>query len=326
MSVEKCSRPRWRCDELGQAGLVDRDLAALQARDLVGVDVDAPDLVAELGEAGRGDEADVAGADDADGFARGAHEGRPRIAMTLRRRPAAPARSALADAAQRARDRRASAGWSGCAAACSRPSRRRASVRQATSAQAVAVGEELVGAPAHAHACASGCRGSAAPSSSCPGRRSTGPARRWPRPSGRRGGGGGRGRRCRRRAACRTCSRPRVEPRARVVDRERAGASRRRRRRSRPRARVDDARGERRAQRSPLRARAAARARAAVCRCAASCSTRASRAARSTPARCGTRATVRRRFSSRDRHVGLARGRRGSGPRGSGSWRTRRRA
>ena len=38
---------------LGQAGLIDRDLAALQARDLVGVDIDAPHLAAQLGEAGR---------------------------------------------------------------------------------------------------------------------------------------------------------------------------------------------------------------------------------------------------------------------------------
>src|SRR6185312_883562 len=59
--------------QVGQARLVDRDLAALQALDLGGVDVDAPHLVAELGEAGRGDEADVAGADDAYGFALCAH-------------------------------------------------------------------------------------------------------------------------------------------------------------------------------------------------------------------------------------------------------------
>ena len=57
-------------DELLEAGLVDRDLAVLEARDLVGVDVDAVDVVAELGEARRGDEADVAGADDADGLSR----------------------------------------------------------------------------------------------------------------------------------------------------------------------------------------------------------------------------------------------------------------
>jgi hypothetical protein len=59
--------------EVGQARLVDRDLAVLEALDLGGVDVDAPDLVAELGKAGRRDETDVAGADDADGFALGAH-------------------------------------------------------------------------------------------------------------------------------------------------------------------------------------------------------------------------------------------------------------
>ena len=56
-------------DQLLEAGLVDRDLALLEALDLVGVDVDAVDLAAELREARRGDEADVAGADDADGFA-----------------------------------------------------------------------------------------------------------------------------------------------------------------------------------------------------------------------------------------------------------------
>ena len=70
-SVEKCSRSRLRLTALGQAGLVDRDLAALEAGDLVGVDVDAPDLAAELGEAGRGDQADVAGADHGDRFAAG---------------------------------------------------------------------------------------------------------------------------------------------------------------------------------------------------------------------------------------------------------------
>jgi len=43
-----------------QPGLVDRDLPALQASDLVGVDVDAPDLTAELGEPGRRDQPDVA--------------------------------------------------------------------------------------------------------------------------------------------------------------------------------------------------------------------------------------------------------------------------
>jgi len=37
-------------DHLLQAGLVDRDLARLQARDLVRIDVDAEDLAAEVGE------------------------------------------------------------------------------------------------------------------------------------------------------------------------------------------------------------------------------------------------------------------------------------
>ena len=56
-------------DELLEPRLVDRDLAAAQALDLLGVDVDAPDLAAQLGEAGGRHQADVAGADDADGLA-----------------------------------------------------------------------------------------------------------------------------------------------------------------------------------------------------------------------------------------------------------------
>ena len=74
--VEKCRRSRLRSTISARPGLVDRDLAVLEALDLVRVDVDAVDLVAELGEARRGDEADVAGADDADGFAVSAHEAR----------------------------------------------------------------------------------------------------------------------------------------------------------------------------------------------------------------------------------------------------------
>ena len=58
---------------LGQPGLVDRDLAPLEPLHLLGVDVHAPHVAAELGKAGRGDQADVAGADDGDGFAFGAH-------------------------------------------------------------------------------------------------------------------------------------------------------------------------------------------------------------------------------------------------------------
>ena len=66
-SVWKVSR---RCgdvapDQLLEARLVDRHLAAPQRRDLAGVDVDADDVVAALGEAGAGHQTDVPGADDA---------------------------------------------------------------------------------------------------------------------------------------------------------------------------------------------------------------------------------------------------------------------
>ena len=53
-------------DDRVEARLVDRDLAALERGDLVGVLVGAHDLHAELGEARAGDEPDVAAADDAD--------------------------------------------------------------------------------------------------------------------------------------------------------------------------------------------------------------------------------------------------------------------
>ena len=46
-------------DELLETGLVDRDFALLQPGYLVRVDVDAQNLVASVGEAGAGDEADV---------------------------------------------------------------------------------------------------------------------------------------------------------------------------------------------------------------------------------------------------------------------------
>ena len=61
-------------DDLREARLVDGDLAALQAIDLVHVDVDADDLGPELRETGGGDESDVAGADHADRCALLAHE------------------------------------------------------------------------------------------------------------------------------------------------------------------------------------------------------------------------------------------------------------
>jgi hypothetical protein len=51
-------------DELGQPGLVDRDLAARERLDLLGHDVARPHLVAELGEAGGRDETHPSGADD----------------------------------------------------------------------------------------------------------------------------------------------------------------------------------------------------------------------------------------------------------------------
>ncbi len=60
--------------QLLQTGLVDRHLAAAQALDLGGVDVHAPHLSAELGEPGRGDQADIAGADHSDWLVGGAHE------------------------------------------------------------------------------------------------------------------------------------------------------------------------------------------------------------------------------------------------------------
>ena len=43
-----------------EAGLVDRDLAVVEPRDLVFVDVDADDVVAHLRHAGTGDQADIA--------------------------------------------------------------------------------------------------------------------------------------------------------------------------------------------------------------------------------------------------------------------------
>ena len=57
------------CKFTGLAMTSERQLlAAVQPLDLVRVDVDAPDLAAEVGEAGGRDKADVAGTDDADGF------------------------------------------------------------------------------------------------------------------------------------------------------------------------------------------------------------------------------------------------------------------
>ena len=46
-------------DQLVEAGLVDRHLAGIQARDLGGIDVDADDVIAGIRQAGAGDEPDV---------------------------------------------------------------------------------------------------------------------------------------------------------------------------------------------------------------------------------------------------------------------------
>ncbi len=49
------------CDDLGQAGLVDRHDALLQAVDLALMLVDADDVMADFGEAGTGHEPHIAG-------------------------------------------------------------------------------------------------------------------------------------------------------------------------------------------------------------------------------------------------------------------------
>src|SRR5207253_197558 len=51
-------------DDLVEAGLVDRDLSLLQSLDFFGVDVDAADVVTEVGQARAGDQADVARPND----------------------------------------------------------------------------------------------------------------------------------------------------------------------------------------------------------------------------------------------------------------------
>ena len=61
-------------DQLVEPGLVDRYLAALESGDARGEDVTDDDGVAELGEAGARDEADVAGAEDGDACRGGAHD------------------------------------------------------------------------------------------------------------------------------------------------------------------------------------------------------------------------------------------------------------
>ena len=57
-------------DQVGEARLVDRHLAARERADLFGVLVDAGHVVAEIGEAGPGNEADITGADHGNAHAK----------------------------------------------------------------------------------------------------------------------------------------------------------------------------------------------------------------------------------------------------------------
>ena len=85
-SVVKISRPGLHVGghQLVEARLEDRDLAALQRCDLAGVLVDAGDLVAEIGKAGAGHQADIARADHRD-----AHEDNPYLMVNARSRSCA---------------------------------------------------------------------------------------------------------------------------------------------------------------------------------------------------------------------------------------------
>ena len=67
-SVVKRKRPACRVapDQCLQPGLVDRDAAGLEQLDLGLVHVQAQHVVAEVGQAGAGHEADIAGSDDGD--------------------------------------------------------------------------------------------------------------------------------------------------------------------------------------------------------------------------------------------------------------------
>ena len=76
-----------------QPGFVDRHLAALQALDLVRIDVDAEHAITRIGEAGARDEPDITGTEDRD-----AHGYRPRglfrrWPQTRRQRPADDSRN-----------------------------------------------------------------------------------------------------------------------------------------------------------------------------------------------------------------------------------------
>ena len=54
------------CDDFVQARFEDRNLARFQPRDLGSVDIDADDIVADLGKTGAGHQADIARAENRD--------------------------------------------------------------------------------------------------------------------------------------------------------------------------------------------------------------------------------------------------------------------
>ena len=72
----KLIRSLFFVDQLGQAGLEDRHVTGAQGLDLLGDDVAADHVVAELGKARSSDQADPAGTDYAYGFLLG-HDRQP---------------------------------------------------------------------------------------------------------------------------------------------------------------------------------------------------------------------------------------------------------
>ena len=160
MSVVKCRRSAFAVDQLGQAGLVDRHLAARERRRPCRASMSrAPDLVAELGEAGGGDQADPADADDPDGLLVRHHEAEQAYL-------AAPARASGRWPASRLSE-----------SVCSRVLEIQYAalvVCQADQPQAVAVVEAARTCARRSSRSSDGvARGSAGPARSCPARRST---------------------------------------------------------------------------------------------------------------------------------------------------------
>ena len=162
ISVVKVSRSEFLLDQLGQAGLVDRHLAAPQRLDLLGDDLAGHHAVAQLGEAGGGDQADPADADDADrlSFAHRRSFSAERYGQRLSRRRAWAARHALGDldhlAVGERLDQRVG------------DPERALVVLPGDDPQAVAVVVELVGRGRRSPASRRGRRGSAGPSSGSP--------------------------------------------------------------------------------------------------------------------------------------------------------------